>query len=372
MRIWDTVPTRRTVLFVIHNVTTLDRLLDVFGVFEGDLRVQIMVTSELSDPFSDGLPEQVAALGLPSLPWSQATRMMFDLIVSASHHGALAELSGPLVILAHGSGYGKYAPGVGRRSVFGLAPEWLLCDGEPVARALGFANSDEISRVAREVPRALPAAELIGDPAYDRMLAGLPLRRDYRATFAAGDDRTVVAVSTTWGGRSLLGTHPELLRELVAELPADRFQVLLIAHPNVWSWHGRHQLELWLADSVRDGLIVVPPLDRWRAAIVAADCVIGDHGSVTVYGAALGRPTLLAAFPDEDVVEGSPAYALGRLAGRLEAGVSLPVQIEKAIENTGPRRFAAVADLVSSVPGEARARLTALFHRLLDLPEPTC
>lgn len=372
MEIWETVATRRSVLFVVHNGTTLDRLLDVFGVFEGDMRVQIMVTSDLSDPFADGLPEQVGALGLPSLPWSQATRTTFDLIVSASHHGALAELSGPLVILAHGSGYGKYAPGGGRRSVFGLAPQWLLRDGEPAARALGFAHADEISRVAREVPQALPAAELIGDPTYDRMLAGLPERRECRAGFAAGDDRTVVAVSTTWGGRSLLGTHPRLLRELVAGLPADRFRVLLIAHPNVWSWHGPYQLRLWLADSLREGLIVVPPLDRWRAAIVAADCVIGDHGSVTVYGAALGRPTLLAAFPDRDVVEGSPAHALGRLAGRIEDQVPLAGQIDKAMENADPRRFAAVAGLVSSVPGEARARLSAVCYRLLDLAEPTC
>ena len=65
MKIWDTVPATHTVLLMIHNGTTLDRLLDVSAVFADDLRVRIVATSDLSDPFAETLPEQVAG-GLQS------------------------------------------------------------------------------------------------------------------------------------------------------------------------------------------------------------------------------------------------------------------------------------------------------------------
>lgn len=349
MEIWKTVATRRTVLVVLHNITTLDRMLDVLGVLAGDLRVQLLVTSELSDPFADDLPEAVTGLGLRSVPWPEAVRGRFDLIVSASHHGGLDELTGPLLILPHGAGLGKYAPGDGERSVFGLGPEWLLRRGRPFAAALGFAHDGEIARLARDVPAALPAAVLVGDPAFDRLRA-----------MPAGDDGTVL-VTSTWGPRSLVGTRPGLPRELAGA----GLRVRVVLHPNIWAWHGAHQVRAWLA-----GLDLVPPLGAWRAAVAGAACVVGDHGSVTAYGAALGKPTLLAAFPDADVVPGSPAHRVGLLAPRLADGVDPAGQVAKAVEGHDPAAYGSVAGLVSSVPGEAAIRLRRLCYRLLEIEEP--
>ena len=68
-------------------------------------------------------------------------------------------------------------------------------------------------------------------------------------------------------------------------------------HPNIWALHGRRQVLAWLADHMAAGLGVVPPQEGWRAALVGADVVIGDHGSVTRYGAALGVPVLMNGVP---------------------------------------------------------------------------
>lgn len=108
---WVTIRPERTVLFVVHNITTLNRLLDVVGLFESDFRVQTVMTSSLSDPFARGLPEVVSELGFVLVPWAQATQTRFDLIVSASHHGNVMDLHGPLLIMSHGVGYTKYSPG---------------------------------------------------------------------------------------------------------------------------------------------------------------------------------------------------------------------------------------------------------------------
>jgi hypothetical protein len=342
MEIWDTVPAARTVLFVVHNGTTLDRLLDVAEVFAGDLRVRIVVTSDLSDPFAEGLSELVASVGLAAVPWSEATGRRYDLIVSASHHGRLDELRGPLLTLAHGAGFGKYAPA--SRSVFGLGAEWLLDrHGRPLAAALGLSRPYELGVAA-------DTAVVVGDPCFDH-LSGLK-------TEPSG----AVVITSTWGSRSLLGVSPQVIAAVVA----SGYDTRLVLHPNILAWHGEHQIRLWLRNSLDRGLTLVPPLRAWRRELANADYVIGDHGSVTVYGAALGKPTLLAAFPDDEVVPGSPAHCLGELAARYDPNVPVDVQLGRA---TGHPEL---AGLVTAVPGEAHARLQATCYRLLDLEEPKC
>jgi hypothetical protein len=342
MEIWDTVPAARTVLFVVHNGTTLDRLLDVAEVFADDLRVRIVVTSDLSDPFAEGLPEQVASVGLATVPWSEATGRRYDLIVSASHHGPLEELRGPLLTLAHGAGFGKYAPG--SRSVFGLDAEWLLDrHGRPVAAALGLACPQELAVAA-------DTAAIVGDPCFDHLSA---MNRDGNGP---------LVITSTWGRRSLLGANPAIIRAAVEA----GYDTRLILHPNIWARHGEHQIRLWLRRSLADGLTLVPPLRTWRRELATAGHVIGDHGSVTVYGAALGKPTLLAAFPDDDVVPGSPAHRLGALAGRYDPDIAIDVQLDKAVGHPE------LAGLVTAAAGEAEARLRATCYRLLDLEEPKC
>lgn len=39
---WGTIHTRRSVLGVVHNITSATRLLDLLTVFEGDDRVQVV------------------------------------------------------------------------------------------------------------------------------------------------------------------------------------------------------------------------------------------------------------------------------------------------------------------------------------------
>ncbi|MFI7325879.1 hypothetical protein ACIBQ3_14595 [Streptomyces rubiginosohelvolus] len=48
--------------------------------------------------------------------------------------------------------------------VFGLAPDWLLPDGVPVADALVLSHPEQFDRLAAACPEALPTAVLAGDP----------------------------------------------------------------------------------------------------------------------------------------------------------------------------------------------------------------
>lgn len=370
---WVTVAPERTVLVVAHNVTTLTRLLDILPAFDSDFRVQMIFSWSGTDPFHRGLGEKLEQLGIITISWEQATNTRFDLAITASHHGGLTDLNAPIVILSHGIGYTKYSPGsqgARERQTFGLSAQWLLYDGAPIADALVLSHPEQLERLAASAPPAAPAAVIAGDPCYDRILASKNHRNRYRAALGAGPERTIIAVSSTWWTSSLFGSQPDLIRRLLSELPHDSYQVVAILHPNIRHGHGEFQIRTWLAQSLRSGLILIPEMEGWRAGLIAADVVIGDHGSVTAYGAALDKPVLLAAFPQDDVAIGSPVDLLGKLAPRVDLTRPLRAQVDRAIADHEPGRYADVADLVTAVPGESLRLLRTLFYRLLDLAEP--
>ncbi|MFC7308046.1 hypothetical protein ACFQVC_27925, partial [Streptomyces monticola] len=104
---WATRAECRRVLFVVHNVTSATRLLDVVPLFHDDLRVQLLATCTGSSAFQAGVTELLAESGLPVLPWEQAVETPVDLAVSASFGGQLHALCGQLAVLSHGVGYTK-------------------------------------------------------------------------------------------------------------------------------------------------------------------------------------------------------------------------------------------------------------------------
>ncbi|MFG2965354.1 hypothetical protein ACGFZS_18930 [Streptomyces sp. NPDC048288] len=397
---WVTRVGCRSVLFIVHNVTSATRLLDVLPLFHSDVRVQMFATCTGSSPFLAGVPELLARAGLPVLPWEQAKETAFDLAIAASYGGELSSIRAELTVLSHGVGYNKRlatpdtghrTPDTGHRTpdtghqvsrapVFGLSPEWLLEDGRPVASATVLSHPEQLERLRAACPEAVPTAVLAGDPAYDRILAALPDRDRFRRALGVGPGQRLVVVGSTWAPRSLFGGGaadaetddllPWLLSRLAAELPADEYRTVAVLHPNIWHGHGPGQVRAWLDNARRAGLDPLPPLDGWRQALIAADCVLGDHSSVTYYAASIGIPVLLGAFPQEDLDPLSPVAALGRAAPRLDRRGGLRTQIDRVIAADDPTRYKELAELTSSAPKESAALLRRLFYDLMGIPEP--
>jgi len=229
-------------------------------------------------------------------------------------------------------------------------------------------HDEQLARLARSCPPAMENAVVAGDPCFDRLLASRPWRAAYRAALGVGDGQRLVVVSSTWGDNSLFGARPELISRVVAELPVDSHRVVAVLHPNIWHGHGAWQVRGWLAEAMRSGLMLVPPMDGWRAALVAADCVIGDHGSTTFYGAALGIPVLLGQFPEDAVDPSSPVGQLGAVAPALADDIAVAAQVDAAIRR--PVDFGAVTELTTSHPGKALLRLRAVCYGILAIEEP--
>ncbi|MFF7587397.1 hypothetical protein ACFZCK_07900 [Kitasatospora purpeofusca] len=377
---WATRGRCRRVLLVVHNVTSATRLLDVLPLFRDDLRLQVLATCTGSSPFQAGVAELLASTGVPVLPWEQALSTPADLAISASFGGQLADLKGKLTVLSHGVGYNKTltAPDTGHRApgtVFGLGPEWILtAGGTPIADAMVFSHPEQIERLAKSCPEALPTAVLAGDPCFDRILAARHHRERYRRALGVQPGQRLVLLNSTWNPTSLFGDSgpedvlPLLLPRLTSELPADEYRVAAVLHPNIWHGHGPGQIRLWLDRARRAGLALVDPLEGWRQALIAADVVLGDFGSVSYYAAACGTPVLLGADDPEALGTESPVAAFVRSAPRLDPYRALPPQLDRLLAEHRP--LDGPAALTSSAPGQSAALLRGLFYGMLGITEP--
>jgi hypothetical protein len=373
---WLTAPICRTVLAVAHNVTAAARLLDVLPTVAVDRRVQLLFTCIGASAFTDGTDEYLRRHHVCTVPWDQALAARPNLAIAASYGGKLHLIDAPLIVLPHGVGYNKYKPSSHQaikpssHQVFGLSAEELLHDGRLVPTAIVLSHDEQLDRLRDAVPSAVPAAVVAGDPCYDALVASRPQREGHRQALGVGGGQRLVLVASTWGPDSLYGRDPSLPARLAGELPLDRYRVAVALHPNVTAAHSRWQLDLWLADCAKAGALVLRDEGLWRQAVVAADLVVGDHGSVTCYAAALGTPVLLGAWPEGAVAPGSPAGRLLALAPRLGPGRGLRDQVDRAVDRHDPARYAPVAELTTSRPGEAGDLLRTLAYELLRLPGP--
>ncbi|MBZ4320341.1 hypothetical protein JNW98_13365 [Streptomyces sp. SCA2-4] len=255
----------------------------------------------------------------------------------------------------------------------------MLHQGRPLATATVLSHPEQLRRLRAACPEAAPTAVLAGDPCYDRILEALPQRDRFRRAFGVTPGQRLVILNSTWAPRALFGDEreggdgdrlPWLLSKLTSELPADEYRTVAVLHPNIWYGHGPGQVRAWLERARRAGLTLADPLEDWRQALIAADCVIGDHGSVTYYAAAIGRPVLLASFPEADLDPDSPVAALGRTAPHLRASDDLRHRIAEVIESHDPGAYAVLGELTSSTPGRSAALLRNVLYRIMDLPEP--
>ncbi|MFD9738151.1 hypothetical protein [Umezawaea sp. NPDC059074] len=348
----------KTVLVLVPHVVAGTRLVDVLPVLEGDLRVQVVFAVPDWDGAWHGTEEFVRGLGGVVLPWRQAVAERFDLVLAASHRG-VDRVRGPVLVLPHGVGALKSRTRPWRSH--GLAREALVRNGRVVAAAIVVAHEGELAVLRESCPEAVPAAVVGGDVCLDRMVASLPHREHYRR--ALGVERELITVCSTWTPQSVFGAHPEVFRRLLDERADKRTRVAAVLHPNTWAVHGPWQVRSWLADCLRDGLLLVPPEEGWRAAVVASDVVLGDHGSTTQYAAAIGRRIALVPFPD--VRAGSPADVLARRATVLDLSRPLLPQLDAAHGG-----HEVLVESITSRPGSAAAVLRLTIHRMLGLDEP--
>lgn len=370
-----TLPEPVRIIFSGKNQQALSRLVsDVLPLFDPDPRLgkefSVIPGSEFEAAAHRFLREQ----GLPETAWSGVRPDPPALIISCSPSPELFETGAKFMRLSHGAGSNRTRTDLDDR-VYGLAPQQILHreetpEGERlrIPDWLPLAGEAAMELLRRNCPEAVPAAEVVGDLCLERLLlsSGRERLRRYRNALGIKRDQKLVVVSSTWGDESLFGTgRLDLVRELLASLPMDRFRVGVVPHPNIENGRGA-SLRGVLSDQLRNGLIMPPQHDLWRALLLAADVVVGDSGSVTQYAAAIGKPVLLGAFGWDQMTPGMPLWDFGKATPGLEFGKPFEPQIWAAIERGQP------FDLGTQLAGDLTPSETlfAKTYALLDLEPP--
>lgn len=160
-----------------------------------------------------------------------------------------------------------------------------------------------------------------------------------------------------------------LVSRMLNELPYDEYRVALALHPNVWASHSVFQVRAWLAEALRGGLVLLPPEEGWRAAVIAADWVVSDHGSVSIYAAAAGRPVLLEKSAREMIDPRSGLGMLLAVAPALDPHAPVEPQLRTAGEMRG-LTHAVAADWVTSAPGRSLRLIRDELYRIMDAAPP--
>ncbi|QKW07583.1 hypothetical protein HUT18_15560 [Streptomyces sp. NA04227] len=369
-RTWHTLSGQKHLLAVAHTVTYAKRLLEVLKLVETDFRIQTHFTVP-PHVFGGQVPAFLAELGIEVLPWAEATRRPFDLALAAGPRG-VHEVQAPLVALPHGAAYVKRLTGYGPHEdgIAGLRRRDIMPDGRTLPAALVVSHAADLHELAQSCPEALPVARVVGDPVYDRIAAALPRRAAHREALGLDEDQELLVFVSTWGPNSSFGRIENLLPRLAAELDPTRFRTAVLLHPNVYAGHGRWQVAGWLSLSARRGTAVVPPEADWRSVLIAADYVLGDHGSVTTYATLTNAPILLASSPQQEINPASPAATLALTAPTLSPGHPLEEQLGFAAREYRREEYAAIASRITSHPGEFNRRMRDVLYAQLGLGRP--
>lgn len=279
----NTIQFEKTILLIIRSETVLVRLQELCHLLFDDFRIQCLFTiPEPLSRFDRHLAGTLQSYGCVVVPWDIALQHSFDLAIACSPNGSIELVRAPLLILEHGPALSKPAA---KSDTLDLISRLKTRSFQSIF--LKSACFNEIEESADNI-----TSTAMGDPVYDSLILNARSRPIYREALGIRS-RKLVTLSSTWGPDSLLSQWPTLAKFLIENMPGTEYVFALILHPYIWAAHGAWQIEAWLRKELASGLLLIPHMQGWQGCILASDCIIGDHGSVTHYSSLLGLQTML-------------------------------------------------------------------------------
>ncbi|WHT22137.1 hypothetical protein N8J89_14045 [Crossiella sp. CA-258035] len=349
------------VLVVVHSVGAGERMLAAANAVEGVPGVQVVFTQP-PGPSDDRVADFLTAADALITPWERAAHERFDLVIAASPTG-VGRLQGALLLLPEVSTDGEVVDHNGRRCLPSLSGLFRQRVEHPDAMVIGLPHSTAVASLQSTSPEIGRHATVVGDPVYDHLLDALSHRNAHRDRLGVQQDQRLGLVVSTRGPESLLGRSPALLGRIATDLPASGDRLICHLHPDVWVRHGRRQVLAWAGPAARSHVRFLRLGQGWQVPVAAADYVIGDHGLLTAYAAAAGKPVYLAN-PLPNTAPCSLGEAVARYGTPLDPAVPLGTQINWTARPSSP-----VAQLVTSAPSRSADLLRAGCLRLLRITD---
>ncbi|WP_067452602.1 hypothetical protein [Actinomadura macra] len=336
--------------------------MDVARLAGADPRLRVVFTAR-PGPAGTAAEALLRDAGALVVPWQDTGRGDFGLVITATAVPGPAPPAPQIVLPAAAEVVRRHM--TGQPSPAPQAPPGRV----PVTIALAHGAEER----APAIGGPPDTWTVVGDSIHDRLVASLPLRDFYRRAFGiGGGQRLVVAVLPACGGHGACADGPcrcvhrshEVVRRLLDELPSDGYRVLGVPELGSEACMGGPGL----AGPLRNGLGLMPPDADWRAAVVAADWVIGGSGPIIRYATITGAPVVLTTRLSGS--HGSGYAQVARVAPCLSVHHPMQAQLREAAEWWRPERGRPVVEGITSAPGRFDRNMRRLMYKLLRLSQP--
>jgi len=151
------------------------RVLEAAALFNSDSRVALTFAYDGSSRFGGLVPDLLRTAGIGYTPLKDISPTGFNLALTASESIDFARIKAPHVVIPHGIGFHRYVPSAtsdGLRLSGLVSPSSAHCGdfwmtvGHPAQR----------EQLRAEYPEAADRCVVLGDLAFDRIVASIPLR----------------------------------------------------------------------------------------------------------------------------------------------------------------------------------------------------
>jgi len=253
-------------------------------------------------------------------------------LISFPHHclGALFHPSIPKIFIAHGLENGKK---ILRDTAYTYSWKAILHNQETYYTRFFATSRDEFHIAAADkhgkafANKIVVTSEAMALTLLDKNRHREKVRSDLGIK---SNERKVVLIMSTWGGKSLLRTIAPAIIDTAASLNT-KYRFFVFAHAHNF----RNKKGLTILNAIKAiGMDVIDPgPSSWIPYAVAADLAISDKTSLSLYFSLLHKPLMFTQIGEEEFVEGSPFMRLYNVSPKLIDPRDLEKQIETCLRS---------------------------------------
>lgn len=354
---------KRVLLAGTSEVTVFD-LLDVdeiIEVLDEDKKCFMLVSRETRDFARSKLSQYQNEIPLISL--IQALCFPWDIIIFADHNNTRwFHPDIPKINYGHGLTSGK-SHGSGGSWAFGQNA--LDRKGSPLYDLM-FVESSYYQNISiQENPALQGRLAVVGSLMADKLILLNQEREIVRRKLSIQKEEQVFVIFSTWGPQSLIQRFGVTLLESIPDV-AENFKVYFILHPlnDRDEFAGKGTILELLADYTGNGIAErVNSATSWFPYLVAADVVLTDHTSLSLYYALLDKPLFFVPLASEVLTEESLIWQFYKLQKPYNPDMPLGCQLEGVIKNFSVEKHQELSHLLLDERGNAKQRICAEIAR---------
>ncbi|MCA9402380.1 MAG: CDP-glycerol glycerophosphotransferase family protein [Candidatus Omnitrophica bacterium] len=354
------------VLIPLRNELMYANMKPILERLRGDRRLRLWICLTARERF---LPANLRRIrrelgGARMISYRIAEYVKWDLILTAEQT-LYFRRDCPMIYTGHSLKSGKLNP-AGDSMKYGAPSRHE--DGTIKYARIFCANEHEFRTVKDHFPDHAPRVRVVGNLLVDQMLTAGDQRDAILRRLGLDPRRRTLMVTSTWRGDSLAQSQGRELMDKLDDL-LKRYNIIVSFHQNNFVREYSPDLD-WRAEfAARDcpGLHILRQNETSLACLPAADVLLTDHTSTSLYYLFLNRPVVYYVHPNVRYDKGALILELQKIARTVDSLANLEADIAAAETGFDPDAYARLAAKACSYAGHGWQRMEREIYDTLGL-----